>query len=415
MTGKGFEAMTSHTLPNTMRNTTGTVLYYCCQWLTTVFVVRLAGYDVSGTFSLVISYANIFGFISLYNLRNYQLSDVTRRFQPAQYTAAYAGTSAVALALFLAILPFCGFNGYTLLCCLAYMLFKYCETAMHYLFTYFQLQGRYGRILLSFTLKSILPLAGFAAVLWLGYGLLAAILLMVLLFLVTILCYDLPKLKSAGITGFSMQGIVTILRESFPLMLSTLVLPYMLFFMRYAVESLYGREALGFFSAVTMVTVIMTTLASSVWFVIMPTLSGRYVNRQYTALRKQILFILTAVLLTTAALLPLGQWLGDWAFSLVFGSEILPHMVLLPMTILSSGVLTAAIFLSIVLIAFRKRVRMLLCMLLGAALLTALAFPLTAAYGSIGALYTFTAAVFLQLIPMLILILHACRKGTLNA
>lgn len=410
--GKGIETMASHTLPNTVRNTVGTVLYYCCQWLTTVFVVRLAGYDVSGTFSLVISYANIFGFLSLYNLRNYQLSDVTHRFRPAQYTAAYISTSAVALVLFLAILPFYGFDRYTILCCLAYMLFKYCETAMHYLFTYYQLQNRYGRILLSFILKSILPLAGFTGMLWLHYGLLPSILVMFLLFLLTIIVYDIPRMKGTGIGSFAFRGVTKMLRESFPMMLSTLVLPYMLFLIRSAVEKAYGTEVLGYFSAVTMVTVIMTTLASSVWFVIMPTLSQRYVNREYTALRKQILLILAAVLLLTAALVPLGEWIGGWAFSLIFGSEILPHMYLLPMTILSSGFLTAAYFLSIVLIAIRKRVPMLLCMLLGAALLTATAAPLTRSYGSIGALYAFTAAVILQLIPMLILILRTCRKET---
>lgn len=407
--------MASHTLPNTVRNTVGTVLYYCCQWLTTVFVVRLAGYDVSGTFSLVISYANIFGFLSLYNLRNYQLSDVTHRFRPGQYTAAYASTSAAALVLFFAALPFCGFDRYTILCCVAYMLFKYCETAMHYVFTYFQLQNCYDRILTSFVLKSILPLAGFTAALWFGYGLLPAILLMFLPFLLTIVFYDIPRMKGTGAASFSMRGVATMLRESFPMMLSTLVLPYMLFLIRTAVESSYGREVLGYFSAVTMVTVIMTTLASSVWFVIMPMLSQRFVNGEYVALRKQILLILAAVLLFTAVLIPLGEWIGGWAFSLIFGTEILAHMYLLPMTIISSGFLTAAYFLSTVLIAIRKRVPMLLSMLLGAALLSALAFPFTRSYGSIGALYAFTAAVILQLIPMILLILRACRKGTVTA
>ena len=407
--------MASHTLPNTVRNTVGTVLYYCCQWLTTVFVVRLAGYDVSGTFSLVISYANIFGFLSLYNLRNYQLSDVTHRFQPAQYSTAYLSTSVVALVLFLAILPFCGFDSYTILCCLAYMLFKYCETAMHYLFTYYQLQNRYGRILLSFCLKSILPLAGFTAMLWLDLGLLPAILAMFLLFLLTIAFYDIPRMKGTGIAGFSMRGVGTMLKESFPMMLSTLVLPYMLFLIRSAVESAYGTEALGYFSTVTMVTVIMTTLASSIWFVIMPMLSQRYVDGQYTALRKQILLISAAILLITAALVPIGEWIGGWAFSLIFGEEILSHMYLLPMTIISSGFLTAVYFSSTVMIAIRKRVPMILSMLLGAALLTALASSFTRSYGSIGALYAFTISVILQLIPMLIIILRSCRKGTIAA
>ncbi|HPF88211.1 MAG TPA: hypothetical protein PK537_09200 [Candidatus Limiplasma sp.] len=406
--------MASQTLPNTVRNTAGTVLYYCCQWLTTVFVVRIAGYDVSGTFSLVISYANIFGFISLYNLRNYQLSDVTHRFQSAQYTAAYSGTSIASLLLFFIVLPFCGFDRYTILCSIAYMLFKYCETAMHYLFTYYQLKDQYGRILLSFCLKSFLPLAGFVAMLYAGLGLLWAILLMAAVFLLTILLYDIPRMKDANLKGFSTQGILTILKESFPLMLSTLVLPYMLFFMRYAVEDLYGAETLGYFATVSMVTVIMNTLAGSVWFVIMPSLSRYFVSKDYGRLKKQVVIISAAVLLITAALVPLGEWVGGWVFSLIFGAEILPHMYLLPMTIISSGFLTVATFLSTVLIAIRKRMLMLLSMLIGAVLLTALAFPLTNACGSIGALYAFTAAVCLEIIPMLIIVFHTCRKGTVK-
>lgn len=404
--------MASQTLPNTVRNTAGTVLYYFCQWLTTVLVVRIAGYDASGIFTLVISYANIFGFISLYNLRNYQLSDVTHRFQPAQYTAAYSGSSLAALVLFFAVLPFWGFDRYTILCSIAYMLFKFCETAMHYTFTYYQLQNKYGRILLSFCLKSFLPLAGFVAILYAGLGLLWAILMMTAVFLLTILVYDVPRMKGTGIRSFSTRGVFTILKESFPLMLSTLALPYMLFFMRHAIEALYGTETLGYFNAVNMVTVIMNTLAGSVWFVIMPSLSRYYVSREYGRLKKQVIATVGATLLITAALVPVGQWIGGWVFSLIFGIEILPHMYLLPMTIVSSGFLTVATFLSTVLIAIRKRVSMLFSMLAGVLLLTALAFPLSRAYGSIGALYAFTAAVTLEIIPMLILVLNTCRKGS---
>ncbi len=404
--------MASHTLPNTVRNTLGTVFYYCCQWLTTVAVVRISGYEVSGTFSLVISYANIFGFISLYNLRNYQLSDVTGRFLPAQYTAAYLSSSMAALVLFFLVLPFCGFDRYTILCCIAYLAFKYCETAMQYLFTYYQLRNQYGNILFSFCLKSVLPLAGFAAALWLGYSLLAAILLMTAAYLLTIAVYDVTRMKGTGISGFVWKGVPEIIRESFPLMASTLLLPYMLFLIRYAVEATNGKEALGYFSTITMVTVIMTTLAGSIWVVIMPELAARFVGGRYAALKKQVFAILAVVLLATAALLPVGQWAGGWVFSFIFGREILPHMGLLPMTILSSGFLTGAIFLSTVLIAMRKRMQMLFCMLAGAVLLTALAFPFTRSYGSIGALYAFTGAVIVQLITMLFLILNTCRKGT---
>ena len=142
----------------------------------------------------------------------------------------------------------------------------------------------------------------------------------------------------------------------------------MLFFIRYAMEAIHGAEALGFFSAVSMVTVIMTTLASSDLVCdhagAIPALREWAVSQtQETGSRDYRV----PYCYSPPRSCRIGEWIGGWAFSLVFNEDILPHMYLLPMTIISSGVLTATIFLSTVLIAIRKRVQMLLAMLAGAA------------------------------------------------
>ena len=50
------------TKQNMLWNSVGSMTYLACQWLTTVFVVRLsAGYDDAGLLSLAMSVVGIFG------------------------------------------------------------------------------------------------------------------------------------------------------------------------------------------------------------------------------------------------------------------------------------------------------------------------------------------------------------------
>ena len=47
------EAKTSK---NVIYNTIGTFFYFFCQWLTTILVVRISGYEDAGILSIVISF-----------------------------------------------------------------------------------------------------------------------------------------------------------------------------------------------------------------------------------------------------------------------------------------------------------------------------------------------------------------------
>jgi len=85
---------------NSIKNLAGIVTYFFCQWLTLIVVIHIAGYEISGEFSLVISFTNLFGILSMYNIRGFQLSDVNNKFLPQQYSGTYIITSGLAVVFF---------------------------------------------------------------------------------------------------------------------------------------------------------------------------------------------------------------------------------------------------------------------------------------------------------------------------
>jgi O-antigen/teichoic acid export membrane protein len=377
---------------NSVKNLAGLVVYYFCQWLTLIIVIRIAGYEVSGVFSLVISFTNMFGFLSQYNIRNFQLSDVNNRFLPQQYSGTYIVTSGLAVAFFLIILPFSGYNFSIIISCFIYMLYKLCETFSMYVFTYMQIKDSYSNITISYCLKGIIPLIGFSGWIYFTQSLFQSLCIMSLLYIAIIVFYDLKKTYSYFPRGIVMKDTIVILRECFPIMLASLILPFMLFITRHTVERIYGATELGFYSAFTMVIVVLPTMAAAVYQVFLPVISEKYVKRLANDIVRIILVMLGVIILVTLIILFIARLAGSFVFSLVFGVEILEYMYLLVPVIITSAMLTVMSFTSVCLTAMQKRVPMLIGMLAGAILLSAFVIPVTRTGGMLGTTNIFTAA-----------------------
>ena len=71
---------------NMIWNSVGSMTYLACQWLTTIFVVRLSsGYDDAGILSLAMSVVGIFGTFANYKMGTYQISDIRRENTVGEY------------------------------------------------------------------------------------------------------------------------------------------------------------------------------------------------------------------------------------------------------------------------------------------------------------------------------------------
>jgi O-antigen/teichoic acid export membrane protein len=401
----GASGIQSH-LTGSIKNLAGTVVYFFCQWLMTIIVVRLAGYTVSGEYTLAISFTNLFGFFSQFSIRNLQLSDVRCRFSPQQYTGAYIIINIAATIFFIGILLFCGYSTNIILYCLIYMLYRLCETLTIYTFTYMQLEGNFSGIFISYCLKGILPLIVFSAFLYFNLGLLLSLCVMPLLHIMIILVYDFKNIRKSYFHSVMLHGTSRILKQCFPVMLSTLTLPFMLFLTRHTVEKIYGTTELGYYSVFSMVIVIFSTMASSIYVVFLPVISEKYMKRQLGYIIRAILYIIGAIFAVMLIAILLSRLIGNWAFSFVFGIDILPYMYLLLPVIVTSTMLTIVTFLSTCLTAMHKRVPMLIGMLAGAVILSVLVVPATRSGGILGTTNIFTLSLAVVVVILGIIVLQ---------
>ena len=61
-------------------NTWGSLVYLGCQWLLSVLVIRISGFENSGILTLAMSITNMFYSIAVYGMRTFQVADTENEY-----------------------------------------------------------------------------------------------------------------------------------------------------------------------------------------------------------------------------------------------------------------------------------------------------------------------------------------------
>lgn len=391
-----------------MYNTLGTLIYFFCQWLTTVLVVKISGYDDAGVLSLVISMTNIFFCIAAYGIRNYQVSDIKYKYTDSDYFITRLLMILISFVLFIISLYLLDYDDYVVLCSLVYIFFKFGEALTDVIFGSFQRYSDYKSIFISYTLKGTLTLILFILVLSISNSLFITLLSNVIVYYIIIIFYDFVILKKSRFRiSFASYNGISLLKICFPLMLYSGIVPYLNFITRYVIELNYGTLKLGFYSSVTMVLVVMSTLMSSVFVSIIPKISYNFYNKKIKEiyiLIKQV-FIILGIFFILALLA--SYFLGDLVFSIIFNSNILSYMYLLIPTVICSFVLTLVTFFSSILIAINRNNQVLYGNFISVILCTITIYPFVNFFGMLGAILSL---IFSLSISMILLIYYTIKN-----
>lgn len=200
-----------------MYNTLGTLIYFFCQWLTTVLVVKISGYDDAGVLSLVISMTNIFFCIAAYGIRNYQVSDIKYKYTDSDYFITRLLMILISFVLFIISLYLLDYDDYVVLCSLVYIFFKFGEALTDVIFGSFQRYSNYKSIFISYTLKGTLTLILFILVLSISNSLFITLLSNVIIYYIIIIFYDFVILKKSRFRiSFASYNGISLLKICFP-------------------------------------------------------------------------------------------------------------------------------------------------------------------------------------------------------
>lgn len=335
-----------------MWNTWGNIYYLFCQWLLTILVVRLANFEMAGELSYAMTISNIFYSISIYGMRNFQVSDIKQKYENGTYIYSRLLTSGFAVLLCILLLFFSGYTFEKSLVIFMYLIFKLSETIFDVYSGIFQKQWRIDLIGKSLIIRGTLNTLAFVITLILTNNLFLSILSMALITYICIFFYDLYSAKKITDVSLNLSGtaVKSLLIECFPLALYFLILSVIGAIPRYFLDMYQGSEQVGIYSSIATPTLIVQTLAIQVFNPFITIFAEKF-HKKDKAGFWQILKKCVVVVSGIAVLSLIGAFvLGDFGLKILYGEQILPYSyLLLPLVVatiltafswLLSGILT---------------------------------------------------------------------------
>lgn len=369
-------------------NTWATFIYFFSQWLLTIIVTRLNGYEDSGIFSLSVSFCNIFSFISKFGMRGIQVGDIQEKYSHGQYFTSRVLTTLASIVLFVPALILCGYQAELRDSCIAMMCFKAFEGFDDVAVGSFQKTFRYKQIAISYTLKAILTFVVVLIGLLLNVRLSQCIWFMSLAYLLVLVFYDYLHLKDLAFLKWQTNGMKQLLVQCVPLLIVGIIDAILVFLPRNAIEQVLGSEELGYYSSISVLVVVFSTLAGAVWGTVLVRYSEILLEKQWDAFKRLILGCLAALIVIGAAIIVLGSLIGPWFFALLYGDEILTHMYLLLPVLISAVLLLYNSFFTCICIPINRRRLLMVTDLIAVIICAGTVNYATVRFGSLGACYS---------------------------
>lgn len=323
-------------------NSIGSIVLMFGQWLISVLIVRMSGYEDAGIFSLAMTVSNVFSFFANYGLRNYQVSDVEGKFTQGQYMLARTITASLSvIACGIYLLAAGGYSPTERWAILLYLLYSNVNVISDTLLGALQLRDRLDINGYSNTMRGILCFLAFVGTYLVTHDLLISLILMDLATLLLTVCYDWHCFcQVEQIRHWNAQdcrAAFCLLKVCFALMLSNIFPVITTALPRRSIQKLAGTEQLGYFSSVFTPTVLITTLVPSIIIALVPKMARAWADKDRSAFMKLILqnysiavgFVILAEL---AALIA-----GRPVMRLIFGASILEYYYLLYWAIAVTG------------------------------------------------------------------------------
>lgn len=341
---------------NSAFNLIGCLTYQGCQWLITVLVALLSGYDNSGVLSYAMSIGNIFLPVATFNLRTYQVSDIEGKFSEGEYIAFRFLTIAIAFLLIVPYSIISTANASWLLPTLLYLLFKADEAICDVLSGVSQKGGRMDYIGISQFSRGLAVIGGFCIPLITTHDLNFAILAMFILCAVITLTYDFPHACRFGDieVSISFSNVRKLISDGLPLVVSATFASMIVTYARQVFGNEYGSTMLGYYAAVATPSVLVQAAARYLYSPVLVPLATRWKEYNVTNFIK---YFLRSLLIIAAGVICMALpliFLGPNLLELVYSKEILIYCHLIPIMVLGTALNTFVYYLMDVLVVVRN-------------------------------------------------------------
>ena len=377
-------------MKNVFYNTFGNIFYSFCQWLITIVVVYLENYEfgAAGILSLAMTTSSSFSAISLFSMRNYQISDTKGEFAQGQYVSSRIITCAAALvACIIYAIP--GNNLFQILCIAAFMLVRIAESFADVLFGVDQMHDRYGLICLSCTLRGIMTAGSFIVVMRMTHNLVLTLFTMAVLNLLIVVIIDVRmtfKLEKI-IIKLKDKSLIKLFKQCLPLVVFTFLLSLVNLIPKQVLNMVLGEDALGVYSSIASPTLVVQVFASVAFAPFIPKLAQLLEQKEYDKFLKIQRFTYIGLVVLAGVVLAGAALLGRPALFLLFKEDILEYYDLF-IPIVCCTILLAGVWVIDAIVVTVRRLKILLIgMAVDFVILCLITYPCITIYGQNGTSY----------------------------
>jgi len=357
---------------NFIWNTFGAGLNAFYSPLFLMIVSRVLGIRDAGFFSLAFMTGVLLSNIGLFNVRSYQITDISRDHSDSVYLNARIVSAAMMTAAVLlyslskADSP--SYFGIVLLL----GLWRVPEVLADVMHGTLQMNGRLDLAGKSLLLRAVLCIAAFTSAVYLTRNLMLACSLLVMVNILVLVLYDVRNFRMICPAHKVMFGreVRGLLRSCFPLFLISLIYAYLINAPRYAIDYCGTPEIQTVYSIIVLPASMISVVFLLVLNPILPRLAEMYFSDRHSAFTKQIAKLTGAIMLFSAAYLGIMYVIGIRVFEIVYKVPLLMYRTEFMIAGVGSGILCIATVFSNLLVIVREK-KILLLSHIGVAVLAA--------------------------------------------
>ncbi len=299
-------------------------VYAGSSFLMSMFTSKYIGVAQAGILALALTIGNQLVTIGLYNIRTFQVSDVTEKYTFSDYCVLRVLTVSAMLLVGVIWVLKDSHQGVKLAAIGFAILFRAIEAVSDLLEGRYQQKGRYDVACKGVFVKVLSYLAAFLVTLFLTKNIAAALGALAVTYLIMLCVIDSRLIGRFGGISFQTTWMRQkgLLLEGLPLFVNAFLNAYIINASKYALDKYYDSETLGIFNVLYMMAFVVNMFASFVLKPIISVLAEKYVKRDISGFVKLVLRQV-AVILTVTLVCIGGAWLlGVPVLGFLFGVDL---------------------------------------------------------------------------------------------
>ncbi|MFP3153094.1 lipopolysaccharide biosynthesis protein [Lachnospiraceae bacterium ZAX-1] len=305
-----------------------------------LLVTRINGVDQGGMFSIAFATATVLNAMADFGMRVYQVTDTKKVYSFGVYVSA---RWAVDLAMILCGAAFIILSGYSIEkagVCFGLIFFRFVDGLSETYQGEFQLNERLDLAGKSVFIRMVLSVAVFFMVDMLTKNLLASIISLTLTNLLLFILYDVRLISNytKERPSFRADQIGTVIKDCFPLFLSTFLNNYIINAPKYAIDKLPSSyEMQAFFNILYLPTFTINLMSIFVLKPMLRTLGVMWNEKEDRKFLAVVGKMAVAIIILTIGVELVCAFLGIPVLSLIFGVDLAAYKAELLILVLAGG------------------------------------------------------------------------------